>query len=213
MTFQHTAARRRLVQVAKRAIEMSVSTHSRPKAAGSNIISGLWNGLFQHTAARRRLWCRAVGYAFAVCFNTQPPEGGCSSVNSCTARSMRFNTQPPEGGCGAFLLPSAPNSVSTHSRPKAAGITGGARFFKLLFQHTAARRRLFWLCQHEGVHGVSTHSRPKAADPHGYQAAAALAFQHTAARRRLITEELNNPQWAVSTHSRPKAAEPPYRPA
>ena len=34
------------------------------------------------------------------------------------------------------------NTVSTHSRPKAAGHIGGAMVFDLVFQHTAARRRL-----------------------------------------------------------------------
>ena len=57
LTFQHTAARRRLLSVTRSVI-------------GSTE--------FQHTAARRRL----QGYSFAqdkrVGFNTQPREGGCS---------------------------------------------------------------------------------------------------------------------------------------
>ena len=54
-----------------------------------------------------------------------------------------FNTQPPEGGWGfcaividSFLL------VSTHSRPKAAGAFRQNDYQAILFQHTAARRRL-----------------------------------------------------------------------
>ena len=31
---------------------------------------------FQHTAARRRLGCFLMRQQAAVCFNTQPPEGG-----------------------------------------------------------------------------------------------------------------------------------------
>ena len=76
-----------------------VSTHSRLKAA-------------------ERL---GVIFAQSLCFNTQPPEGGCSlnillrvylvvSTHSrlkaadgvCIPRGGRyngFNTQPPEGGC------------------------------------------------------------------------------------------------------------------
>ena len=54
--FQHTAARRRLApRMPLLRKENDVSTHSRPKAAGtyySNIHT--WT-LFQHTAARRRL--------------------------------------------------------------------------------------------------------------------------------------------------------------
>ena len=54
--FQHTAARRRLAQSPKLLdVNLRVSTHSRPKAAGT-------------------------GYAppryAPACFNTQPPEGG-----------------------------------------------------------------------------------------------------------------------------------------
>ena len=55
--FQHTAARRRLgVSVLYGACRESVSTHSRPKAAG--FCDDLPDGLYH------------------VSFNTQPPEGG-----------------------------------------------------------------------------------------------------------------------------------------
>ena len=55
--FQHTAARRRLCVVDNMELVMtiSVSTHSRPKAAGRGFRQGLLRALFQHTAARRRL--------------------------------------------------------------------------------------------------------------------------------------------------------------
>jgi len=98
--FQHTAARRRLGKLLRyQGALQEVSTHSRPKAAGSRHLSGggrrrvsthsrpkaaggsaralsFSMNLFQHTAARRRL-----GTAFFIlpatdCFNTQPPEGG-----------------------------------------------------------------------------------------------------------------------------------------
>ena len=103
---------------------IKVSTHSRPKAAG--ITDGLYKrpvNKFQHTAARRRLarrrhvavWCEHC-----------------------------FNTQPPEGGWGTFKIPAnALRSVSTHSRPKAAGTLNIAG-----------------VCNYNPV---STHSRPKAA--------------------------------------------------
>ena len=77
--------------------------------------------LFQHTAARRRLL---------------PPSGG-GKVKKC------FNTQPPEGGCHYVGLIIRSDTVSTHSRPKAAVgsllVVGQAW---APFQHTAARRRL-----------------------------------------------------------------------
>ena len=35
-----------------------------------------------------------------------------------------FNTQPPEGGCIPFCADSDSGNVSTHSRPKAAAVSG-----------------------------------------------------------------------------------------
>ncbi|WP_410000222.1 hypothetical protein [Neisseria sicca] len=56
-------------------------------------------------------------------------------------------------------------AVSTHSRPKAAGLVVGASVLSALFQHTAARRRL-------------AENIAKQVDT--------CTFQHTAARRRLV---------------------------
>ena len=77
-TFQHTAARRRLVHsYIGRGVVLDVSTHSRPKAAGSQL---------------HRARC---GFG---CFNTQPPEGGWRGFWSVVRPLVCFNTQPPEGG-------------------------------------------------------------------------------------------------------------------
>ena len=143
--FQHTAARRRLDAArSRRGLSAAVSTHSRPKAAG-NIGGPMTLGLvFQHTAARRRLAAfrelknqlvevsthsrpKAAGHSSSCrgwprcCFNTQPPEGGWLRVTAPLAVLSCFNTQPPEGGW-------------EHAFPNIA--------LCLLFQHTAARRRL-----------------------------------------------------------------------
>ena len=67
----------------------------------------------------------------------------------CSHESYRFNTQPPEGGW---------------VRRVSIIVVG------LLFQHTAARRRL------EGVRIYSLHD---------------IKFQHTAARRRLVNTMTN----------------------
>ena len=99
--FQHTAARRRLEAVLIQPyIVLTVSPHSRPKAAGRD----------GHHEQRRRLG-----------FNTQPPEGGWRHRRDSARTRDRFNTQPPEGGW--FIFPELGKD-------------------KLLFQHTAARRRL-----------------------------------------------------------------------
>ena len=126
--------------------------------------------LFQHTAARRRLAQKEPKTRGAPRFNTQPPEGGWTKNYPKTAPTIRFNTQPPEGGwgvstpdCGCIgCFNTQPpeggwdvqkwlrkfNGVSTHSRPKAAGLMlPSAVEVRNWFQHTAARRRLgFALC-------------------------------------------------------------------
>ena len=145
----------------------------------------------------------------AVCFNTQPPEGGCACPALKAGAWMGFNTQPPEGGCPSSTAAPAGHcgfqhtaarrrlptglidristvDVSTHSRPKAAA-----------HAHPPARGhgRRFNTQPPEGgclvsrritvASGVSTHSRPKAAAPVTSIAICKTVFQHTAARRRL----------------------------
>ena len=144
--FQHTAARRRLaIELTSQDFSVNVSTHSRPKAAGPKPKpNDRRTQQFQHTAARRRLE---------------------TVVRSVRLNSISFNTQPPEGGWQINGLWVRPRVVSTHSRPKAAGLSrpfmsrqqasfntqppegGWAALPKpsqpsFLFQHTAARRRL-----------------------------------------------------------------------
>ena len=120
--FQHTAARRRLVRADHVGRILSgvsthsrpkaagstpsnasrfckVSTHSRPKAAGWQIEHVRRSSLFQHTAARRRLGPFGCHFLFSwLCFNTQPPEGGWQTIRYRLLRPACFNTQPPEGG-------------------------------------------------------------------------------------------------------------------
>ena len=122
---------------------LSVSTHSRPKAAGLCLQADRPIPLFQHTAARRRLdYCikhnelfdefqhtaarRRLGLVYHCfknpsSFNTQPPEGGWLIMIGQSTISRCFNTQPPEGGW----------VQASCKQPYLAQ-----------FQHTAARRRL-----------------------------------------------------------------------
>ena len=76
-------------------------------------------------------------------FNTQQPEGGWDNYPRLHCSVTGFNTQQPEGGW-------------------AVTVWNGA--VSLVFQHTAARRRL-GIRQHQCVliADVSTHSSPKAA--------------------------------------------------
>ena len=63
-----------------------------------------------------------TGTVLAERFNSQPPEGGWKICGMHKAGMIRFNSQPPEGGwfCHSSIFSRA-LSVSTHSRPKAAG--------------------------------------------------------------------------------------------
>ena len=99
-------------------------------------------------------------------FNTQPPEGGWSlssltlmlwALFQHTAARRRLDSV-------CFQL-DIPITVSTHSRPKAAGRRPACKALLLPpFQHTAARRRLVVKgLMDEEFNRVSTHSRPKAA--------------------------------------------------
>ena len=121
-------------------------------------------GMFQHSAARRRLLSMAKKRRPLSCFNTQPPEGGWAAQGQsmplaygvstlsrpkAAGSSFRrplyfkgFNTQPPEGGCAPHTIPSTVAIVSTLSRPKAAVVRDGFIWGLLMFQHSAARRRL-----------------------------------------------------------------------
>ena len=60
--------------------------------------------------------------ALLPCFNSQPPEGGWHMINATEALLPCFNSQPPEGGWEVNRTVMAAMLVSTHSRPKAAGL-------------------------------------------------------------------------------------------
>ena len=110
-----------------------------------------------------------------------------------------------KGSCSDFRLP-----VSTHSRPKAAGIRlGYSCLFSLCFNTQPpeggwgcrhAWLRLYWLFQHTAARRRLAHAE--------VAAERRILFQHTAARRRLGLSQYIAcaSQLFVSTHSRPKAA-------
>ena len=122
---------------------------------------------FQHTAARRRLRALHIGSDFIARVSTHSRTKAAASRRPVEADELDcFNTQPHEGGCQLIKKPlSKPCRVSTHSRAEAAAARVLCHFFALiLFQHTAARRRLHERCSDfDYVLEVSTHSRAKAA--------------------------------------------------
>ena len=126
--FQHTAARRRLVlySVYQRRPKTGfntqppeggwvfndpvtgnfyVSTHSRPKAAGSNWANAQTSSKRFNTPPPEGGWRRPYAVRkIKRCFNTQPPEGGWIQAILLRCRRFCFNTQPPEGGWRLILF-------------------------------------------------------------------------------------------------------------
>ena len=77
------------------------------------------------------------------CFNTQPPEGGWEMLLIHLCQPNCFNTQPPEGGWPLrhvrILLASGFNTQPPEGGWKKIN---PPKLERILFQHTAARRRL-----------------------------------------------------------------------
>ena len=149
-----------------------VSTHSRPKAAGQMFAKGKVQAEVSTHSRPKAAGFKVVAVATKQQgFNTQPPEGGWLPCNDRLRMCCCFNTQPPEGGWLARIAAistkcnvsthSRPKAaghctkqdrqacfVSTHSRPKAAGNIVLCRHYQMIvFQHTAARRRLGTNCK------------------------------------------------------------------
>ena len=166
--FQHTAARRRLpVPCLICTHFITVSTHSRPKAAASiSLYRFYYQSLFQHTAARRRLL-----------------KLGDTSFNLLMFQHTAARRRLPGKKNDPALVDKFQHTAARRRLP--LPFVGQKRMF--LFQHTAARRRLLFLknlcqryrgsfntqppeggCLHRTLWfaastAVSTHSRPKAA--------------------------------------------------
>ena len=142
---------------------------------------------FQHTAARRRLGYLFGAFSFYIGFNTQPPEGGwlrCAAKSSCVVLFQHTAARRRLAKISVTRLHLA--RVSTHSRPKAAGVLVCQVIFdKLVSTHSRPKAAGLNIKQNLNILAVSTHSRPKAAGNWAFR---------------------NCSKFAVSTHSRPKAA-------
>ena len=122
MSFQHTAARRRLGKYIPRVnLFKTVSTHSRPKAAGR---------LPKH--------CKGIHH---VSTHSRPKAAGAFFAPVMAYADVSTHSRPKAAGYGISCWFSV-FRVSTHSRPKAAGSRRCSWVGAIMFQHTAARRRL-----------------------------------------------------------------------
>ena len=143
--------------------------------------------MFQHTAARRRLGNFNKKMPSIWRFNTQPPEGGWVVEKFLshhihgfqhTAARRRLALKDTQ-----FVIST---DVSTHSRPKAAGlICHLSQFRTTVSTHSRPKAAGIKKTSARKASVVSTHSRPKAAGS--------------------LSNELLDTR-DVSTHSRPKAA-------
>ena len=76
-------------------------------------------------------------------FNTQPPEGGWMILRILSSDIIEFQHTAARRRLAGFVRHRRmPAIVSTHSRPKAAGLCAKKTHTASAFQHTAARRRL-----------------------------------------------------------------------
>ena len=177
------------MRTSQRRVSVSVSTHSRPKAAGTHFcsFSRHWRvsthsrpkAAGNHATSELKCCCvsthsrpKAAGHyhihktPLGVSFNTQPPEGGWTSYVLCLHGCRSFNTQPPEGGWRKRLMTITGIGVSTHSRPKAAG-EAAKEIEQLTDGFNTQPPEGGWLL----LSVIKPHF---------------IKFQHTAARRRLV---------------------------
>ena len=125
-------------------IDIVVSTHSRPKAAGEpSDFGGSLYEVSTHSrpkAAGDRLGDFAVD-AGGVSTHSRPKAAGNHTLTINFYIFVSTHSRPKAAGNEVYR--GAVNRlVSTHSRPKAAGPDLCLRFWACRFQHTAARRRL-----------------------------------------------------------------------
>ena len=213
-------------------LTFSVSTHSRPKAAGE-----LQRFLQKFVPVSTHSRPKAAGQNLhpptpppTVSTHSRPKAAGWNRWPlPCVFKS--FNSQPPEGGWSGQCADVALLRVSTHSRPKAAGldITGCHRIF---ISFNSQPPEGGWRCAYKNIlFFISFNSQPpeggwaaagnrlavcrcfNSQPPEGGWVAQLIGaqtpwqFQLTAARRRLGDDgPANSVCGQVSTHSRPKAA-------
>ena len=190
---------------------IDVSTHSRPKAAGQRLLIcfGEWCW-FQHTAARRRLVTDHVPvYWYDEVSTHSRPKAAGFHRQDCISAFKGFNTQPPEGGWRVYNWDGLTATKFQHTAARRRlEIILSSKIFDKQFQHTAARRRLG-----DFVHlnirlcMVSTHSRPKAAGSYALRTYLFTLSFNTQPPEGGWGDLVNSDRrFDVSTHSRPKAA-------
>ena len=112
------------------------------------VINILAKGMFQHTAARRRL----DEFHHTVWGSGEGPHTAArrrlavDGLDVTETEGVSTHSRPKAAGWNTGAAKRV-YEVSTHSRPKAAGTARRRYRLMIVFQHTAARRRLGWHIQ------------------------------------------------------------------
>ena len=124
--FQHTAARRRLVQNREnKQLIYKVSTHSRPKAAGTV--------------------GSCTGFADAVSTHSRPKAAGHRPHTMLLPHWVSTHSRPKAAGQISMDVSLEVNEFQhTAARRRLAFAASPLCAWRSVFQHTAARRRLGW---------------------------------------------------------------------
>ena len=211
MWFQHTAARRRLAGCTFVA-SFDVSFNTQPPEGGwfCLLVHHFCVRSFNTQPPEGGWIIHFFKLFLTFCFNTQPPEGGwfCNACLYFPCNS--FNTQPPEGGwtstysdcsyssmfqhtaarrrlASSLFLFNFSHDVSTHSRPKAAGVYRAGRVWRLAGFNTQPPEG-GWVAALLSLNLIpSFNTQPPEGGwiQHLNILSILLLFQHTAARRRL----------------------------
>ena len=151
-----------------------VSTHSRPKAAGTNEFYLEIYEKFQHTAARRRL----ASSLFKIMDTTR----------------VSTHSRPKAAGCRKSSRDLLHSMVSTHSRPKAAGFSGHLSQTFMSCFNTQPPEGGWFVIWAVNISRAGFNTQPPEG---GWKMSVKLAedfnkFQHTAARRRLAQKPVTD---------------------
>ena len=148
---------------------MTVSTRSRPKAAGA--------------------WVRPLFRKWLVSTRSRPKAAGYVKYYEDYSEEVSTRSRPKAAGGSGAAFCRVDVFVSTRSRPKAAGKNFKKETDRYKFQHAAARRRLGKILKKKRI-DISFNTQP----PEGGWYMILLLqiymkwFQHAAARRRLVNQ-------------------------
>ena len=127
--FQHTAARRRLAFKIRQMAARRIGFNTQPPEGGwvSHIIRAAISERFQHTAARRRLERQAACLTDQTLFQHTAARRRLGWAGKWRLKRRKFqHTAARRRLAIHYILKQCRTSVSTHSRPKAAGLRAGA---------------------------------------------------------------------------------------